>query len=78
MAADKKDLWVQWTHDAMTKYAMPDKIDDTDELVDDMADVTVKYADQMLDEFEERFGGGGRASPRTRQRKKPEDEPEED
>jgi len=74
---DKKDLWVQWTHDAMSKYVMPDKIDDTDDLVDDMADVTVKYADQMLDEYEERFGGDGGRAP-NRRRRKPEDKPEEE
>jgi hypothetical protein len=74
MPADKKELWVQWTRDAMTKYVMPDKIEDTDELVDDMAEVTVSYADQMLDEYEERFGGGGR----TKRRRKPQEEPEGD
>jgi hypothetical protein len=77
MAVDKKDLWVQWTRDAMTKYVMPDKVDDADELVDDMADVTVKYADQMLDEFEERFDTGSTRH-RRRGAKSDKDEPEED
>jgi len=75
---DKKELWVGWTRDAMLKYAPPenDKID-TDGLVDDMVDVTTKYADAMLDEFEERFEGVERA-PRTRgKRKKPADDEED-
>jgi len=72
MATDKKELWVGWTRDAMTKYAPleDDKID-IDELVDDMAEVTTKYADSMLEEFETRFEGGGA---RPRKRKKPEED----
>ena len=71
---DKKELWVGWTRDAAARYVMPEDIEDTDELVDDMVDVTTKYADSMLDELEERFGGG-RSSNRRRGRGKPE-EPE--
>ena len=75
MATDKKDLWVQWTHDAMLKYTPPDGKIDNDELIDDMSEIAAGYADQMLDEFEERFGGGGGGG-RSRKRKK--EEPEDD
>ncbi len=75
MADNKKELWVEWTHQAMSKYAPPEgKIDD-EELVDDMVDVTTKYADSMLDAFEERFEGAERTAPRPRRRK---EKPEED
>ena len=77
MAVDKKDLWVQWTHQAMTKYIPPDKVDE-EELVDDMVEVTTRYADSMLDEFEERFGDGERIASRKSRRKKPEAEETED
>lgn len=70
---DKKDLWVGWTHDAMSRYVMPDDIDDVDDLVDDMASAATKYADVMIEEYEERFSGGARRS-----RKKPADDPEDD
>ena len=66
-AIDKKALWVAWTHDAMETYSIPEDTDATDELVDDMVEVATKYADDMLDEFEERFGGGeGRRSRRRK------------
>ena len=58
-AVDKKELWVGWTRDAMNRYAMPEEVGDSDELVDDMAEIATKYADQMLDEYEDRFGGSG-------------------
>jgi hypothetical protein len=69
---NRKEIWVQWTRDAMSRYTPPDGKIDIDELVDDMSEVTTKYADQMLDNFEERFEG--RTEPRTRQRKKPEED----
>jgi hypothetical protein len=71
---DKKELWVGWTRDAISQYAIPEEVENTDELVDDMRDVATKYADSMLDEFEERFGGGGRSAGGGRRRR---GEPEE-
>lgn len=76
MAIDKKELWAGWTRDAMSRYVIPDTIDDVDDLIDDMAEVAVGYADQMLDEFEERFGGGSRSGTRRRRKTEPE-EPED-
>ena len=69
MATDKKEMWANWTRDATSRYVIPDDIKDVDELIDDMVEVATGYADQMLDEFEERvaegdFGGGNRSSAR--------------
>ena len=75
MALDKKELWVGWTRDAMSRYVIPDEIDDIDEQIDDMAEVASGYADQMLEEFEDRFGG--RSASRGAGRRRKTDEPEE-
>lgn len=61
---DKKQMWIDWTHDALSGYSPGDL--DADELADDMAEVATKYADAMTEEFEERFGSG---SPRGRRKK---------
>jgi len=63
---DRKELWVGWTRDATSRYVIPDEIDDTDELIDDMAEVASGYADQMLEEYEERFSAGRRGGGRRR------------
>jgi hypothetical protein len=72
---DKKQLWVDWTHDAMNGYSRPDGLEDIEEIVDDMAAVAVDYADAMLEEFEERFSGG---TPRRRRSKKAKDDDEDE
>ena len=69
MAIEKKDLWVGWTRDAMSRYVIPDEIDDVDEQIDDMAEVASGYADQMLEEFEDRFGSGSGRRGSGRRRK---------
>ncbi len=71
MAISKAEMWVQWTRDAVARYQVPEEVEDADELVDDMCDVSVKYADTMLEEFEERFSGGTSEPrrPKTRKRK---------
>jgi predicted site-specific integrase-resolvase len=74
-AVDKKELWVGWTHDAMSRYVMPEEVEDSDELVDDMAEVATTYADQMLDEYENRFGG---SAGRQRKRKPAKDDDDDD
>jgi len=81
-ATDKKELWVQWTRDAAKRYVMPDEIESADDLVDDMVEITTKYADTMLDEFEAReedraFGGsrgGGGGGSGGRRKRKPQEE----
>jgi hypothetical protein len=67
MGIDRQELWVQWTRDATSRYVIPDEIESADDLVDDMIEVATKYADTMLEEFEERFGGG------RRRRRKPQE-----
>ncbi len=69
MAISKAEMWVQWSRDAVARYVVPEEVEDADELVDDMSDVATKFADQMLDEFEERFSGG--TSDRGPKRRKP-------
>ena len=70
---ETKELWVKFAIAALGSYSIPDEVEDTEELVDDMSDVAANTADAMLDEYEERFGGGsGRR--RTRRRKDDEDE----
>lgn len=73
MAIDKKELWVGWTRDAMSRYVIPDEIEDVDEQIDDMAEVAAGYADQMLEEFEERFSAGSGRRGSGRRRKSPEE-----
>lgn len=70
MAVSKAEMWVQWTRDAVARYVVPEEVEDADELVDDMAEVTTKYADTMLDEFEERFAGGTSEPRRPKTRKR--------
>jgi len=68
--SDEKDLWVAWTRDAMSRYSMPEDIDDVEELVDDMVKVSTNYADSMLDEYDDRFDKS-----RAKRRATAEDEP---
>ena len=70
MAISKAEMWVQWTRDAVSRYVVPEEVEDADELVDDMSEVATKFADTMLDEFEERFAGNTEPRrPKTRKRK---------
>ena len=73
MAISKAEMWVQWTRDATARYVVPEEVEDADELVDDMSEVATKFADTMLDEFEERFSGGT-SEPRRKTRKRKTDE----
>ena len=67
-----KEMWVQWTRDAMSKYVPPESAD-TEELVDDMIETASQYASGMLDEYEEIFGESSErrrsGEGRTRRRK---------
>lgn len=74
MALDKKELWVDWTHDAMANFVMPESVDDPEELASEMADVACNYADEMLEEYERRFEKGG--SSRNRRKRKDDEEEE--
>jgi hypothetical protein len=70
---DNKELWIDWTHDAAAAYAKPEDLDDAD-AVDDMVEFTTEYADAMLDELDERFGGSTTSKRRRSKRKKDDDE----
>lgn len=75
---DKQTLWIEWTHDAISRYAMPEDIEDADELVDNMVDVVTMYADSMLDAFEKRFEPSARSSGAARRRKKKDEADDEE
>jgi len=71
MAMSKAEMWVQFALGAVSRYVVPDEVEDADELVDDMSDVAIKFADEMLDEFEERFDKPNEARrPRARKTKR--------
>jgi hypothetical protein len=72
---EEKELWVDWTRDAISAYTEPDDIKDADELLNDMVDSATSYADAMLEEYKERFAGG---TARRRRKKKPEPDPDDD
>lgn len=76
---NKKELWVGWTRDAISRYEMPVEIDDEEgaleDLVDEMADVATDYADAMLAEYENRFEGAAR---RKRKKKKSKEDDDDD
>ncbi len=55
---EKKELWVDWTRDAMAAYTEPDDIKSVDDLLEDMVEFTTAYADAMLEEFAHRFESG--------------------
>lgn len=72
---ESKELWAKFAIAAINGYSIPEEIDDFDDLIDDMADVATGVADTMLDEYEERFGGG-RGERRRVRRKRDDDDPD--
>jgi hypothetical protein len=74
---DKKELWVGWTHDAISVYEEPDDLDE-DDLLDDMVDSACSYADAMLAEYEERFSGGTARRRRRKKKSKLDEDPDDD
>jgi hypothetical protein len=72
MAVDKKELWLDWTHDAISQYEKPEDIKSLDDLIDDMSEFVTMYADEMLDQFEERVANHEfDSSPRRSARRRP-------
>jgi hypothetical protein len=71
---DKKELWIDWTHDAIGAYTRPDDIEAIDDVVDDMVEFSTKFADSMLDEYEALF----EKSTSKRRKRKVRDEDEGD
>ena len=74
MSKEFQELWVAFAHDAMSRYEVPDGKLDNDDLVDDMVEISTKYADSMLDELEKRLAGGSR----KRRRKDADEDEDED
>lgn len=72
-----KELWIGFARDAMASYS-PIDAPDNEELVDDMLEVSSDYADAMLDEVNERFGGAKTGGRRRRKTKRKTDEDDED
>jgi hypothetical protein len=68
-----KDLWVGFAKAALSNFTPAEDVEDSDELADDMVEISTKYADSMLDEYEERFADSGRSGGRRR-KKSAEDE----
>lgn len=71
---EEKELWVAWTHDALSVYDDPVDVDE-DERLDDMVEAATSYADAMLDEYKERFSGG---TARRRRKKRAKSDPDDD
>lgn len=77
-----KERWVGWTRDAAAMYIEPDDIKDADDLVDDMVDTTVAYANAMAEEFNHVFENAGarkrRGKGKSRRRADPDDDDDDD
>ena len=69
---DEKEMWLRLVCAAAESYEVPADFDgDTDDLINDIADVTEGFADEMLDRFEAKFGtiqAGGERRPPKRER----------
>jgi len=74
---DKKELWIDWTHDALGAYS-PDEEADMEDSVDDAVEFATKFADSMLDEYEKRFESGGASRRKRGKTRRDEVEDEED
>lgn len=71
MAVSEKEIWAQYTRDAIGKYNAPDEgFDNPEDLIDDMIEFVTSYADGMLDELEERFETQSSEPRRPRARKR--------
>lgn len=77
-----KEMWVGWTRAAMAAYVEPDDIKDQDDLIDDMVDTSVGYANAMLEEFGHRFEDAGarkrRGKGKSRRRAAPDPDDDDD
>jgi hypothetical protein len=72
MNMDEKELWVRFVEAAVSRYVLPDDVEDAEEVADDMADVAVHFADAMAEEYKKRFDEG--APKRGRRKAKDEDD----
>jgi len=67
---DEKEIWLRLVCSAAESYEVPADFDgDTDDLINDIADVAEGFADEILDRFEDKFGPlqeGGRRPPKRK------------
>jgi hypothetical protein len=69
---DPRELWVQWTHDAVKNFEPSDEAETMEDVVEEMIDMSADYASGMLDAFEEVFGPiEGRVAKRAAKTTKP-------
>lgn len=60
MATNKQqmaDAWAGWAQASIASYVVPDDVDSMKEQIKDMVEVSTRYADKMLKEYVDRFGG---------------------
>lgn len=55
---EDKALWIEFAKAAIQSYEIPEDIADLDELVDDIGEMSAMVADEMLDQFNDRFSRG--------------------
>lgn len=63
---NEKALWVEFAKVALQSYEIPEDIENLDEMVDDIGNVCGTIADEMLDQFMERYGETTGRAPRAR------------
>lgn len=68
---DEKELWIRFAEAAVSRYVLPDDVENAEEVADDMADVATNFADAMSEEFKKRFKAG------SKRRSKPEGDDDE-
>jgi hypothetical protein len=73
-----KEMWLTFAHEAAEQIAVPEDVEDTDEVADYMVEVATKFADSMLDEYEKRWGDGGTTRKRRKKKSKIENDDDDD
>lgn len=68
---NEKEMWLKLVCAGAAGYEVPADFDgDSDDLIDDIADVSEGFANEMLDRFEAKFGsiedGGERERPKRK------------
>lgn len=53
--AEDRELWIGFARSALAGFRAPENIEDSQEAVDSMVTVATAVADEMLDEYLERF-----------------------
>jgi len=56
---EEKALWIEFAKATIQSYEIPESIDDLDDLVDDISELSATVADAMVDEYTKRYDRGG-------------------